>query len=264
LLDIRGATVTLGGTTVLSDVSAYVGAGDWLGLVGPNGAGKSTLIRAALGLVRHGGRVTIGGLDYSKEGPRPRARALAYVPQRPVLPLAMSVADYVLLGRSAHHSYLGAETPRDRRVTASVLERLELLAFAKRRLGELSGGEAQRAVLARALVQEAPVLLMDEPTSSLDLGHAQLVLDLADELRRESGLAVLCAMHDLNLAARYGERLLLLSSGHAALEGPPEEVLTEGNVKRFFGADVAILPSPDGPVVSPARLLHPRREPNSA
>jgi iron complex transport system ATP-binding protein len=260
MLDIRGATVALGGTTVLSGVSAYVGEGGWLGLVGPNGAGKSTLIRAALGLVHHEGRVLIGGRDYSQEGPRPRARALAYVPQRPVMPLAMSVADYVLLGRSAHHSYLGAETQRDRRVTASVLERLELSGFAKRRLGELSGGEAQRAVLARALVQEAPVLLMDEPTTSLDLGHAQLVLELADELRREKGLAVLCAIHDLNLAARYGERLLLLSSGQAVLEGPPAEVLTERNLKRFFSAHVTIFASHDGPVISPVRLVPGGRE----
>ena len=125
----------------------------------------------------------------------------------------MSVTDYVLLGRSAHHSYLGAETARDRRVAAAVIERLALGEFAGRRLGELSGGEAQRAVMARALVQEAPVLVLDEPTTSLDLGHSQLVLELADELRQEKGISVVCAMHDLTLAAQFAEDLLVLSHG---------------------------------------------------
>jgi iron complex transport system ATP-binding protein len=165
----------------------------------------------------------------------------------------MSVTDYVLLGRSAHHTYLGAETARDRRVAAAVLERLQLSAFAKRLLGELSGGESQRVVLARALVQEAPVLVMDEPTTSLDLGHSQLVLELADELRREKGLCVLCAIHDLTLAAQYSERLLVLSQGHAVLSGPPTEVLTEVNIRRFFEAEVEVLDGASGPAVSPVR-----------
>jgi iron complex transport system ATP-binding protein len=174
----------------------------------------------------------------------------------------MSVTDYVLLGRSAHHAYLGAETSRDRRVAAAVLERLQLSAFAKRLLGELSGGESQRVVLARALVQEAPVLVMDEPTTSLDLGHSQLVLELADELRREKGLCVLCAIHDLTLAAQYSERLLVLSHGHAVLSGPPAEVLTEANIRRFFEAEVEVLEGASGLAVSPVRrrAATPRHE----
>jgi iron complex transport system ATP-binding protein len=165
----------------------------------------------------------------------------------------MSVTDYVLLGRSAHHPYLGAETARDRRVAATVLERLQLSAFAKRLLGELSGGESQRVVLARALVQEAPVLVMDEPTTSLDLGHSQLVLELADELRREKGLCVLCAIHDLTLAAQYSERLLVLSRGRAVLSGSPAEVLTQANIRRVFEAEVEVLDGASGPAVSPVR-----------
>ena len=165
----------------------------------------------------------------------------------------MNVTDYVLLGRSAHHSYLGPETARDRRVAAAVLERLDLSAFAQRPLGELSGGESQRVVLARALVQEAPVLAMDEPTTSLDLGHAQLVLELTDQLRREKGLCVLCAIHDLTLAAQFAERLLVLSEGRAVAAGPAPEVLTEQNVWRFFGAEVEVLAGRSGLVVSPVR-----------
>jgi len=254
MLDIEEATVVLGGATVLRQVSAHVDRGGWLGLVGPNGAGKSTLIRAVLGLVAYQGRVRIGGQEYAMSEHRRRARAVAYVPQRPVMPRSMTVTDYVLLGRSAHHSYLGAETGHDRRVAAAVLERLELGPFAQRQLGQLSGGESQRAVLARALVQEAPVLVMDEPTTSLDLGHSQLVLELADELRREKGLCVLCAIHDLTLAAQYSEHLLVLSEGRAVLAGPPAEVLTEGSIRRFFGARVEILAGLSGPTVSPIRV----------
>ncbi len=138
-----------------------------------------------------------------------------------------------------------------------MLGRLDLSAFAQRPLGELSGGEAQRVVLARALVQEAPVLAMDEPTTSLDLGHAQLVLELTDQLRREKGLCVLCAIHDLTLAAQFAERLLVLSEGRAVAAGPPEKVLTEQNVGRFFGAEVEVLAGRSGLVVSPVRRSAP-------
>ena len=142
-------------------------------------------------------------------------------------------------------------------MAAAVLERLELGSFAQRPLGELSGGESQRAVLARALVQEAPVLVMDEPTTSLDLGHAQLVLELTDQLRREKGLCVLCAIHDLTLAAQFAERLLVLSHGRAVATGAPAEVLTEANVWRFFGAEVEVLPGRSGLAISPVRRPGP-------
>ncbi len=260
MLDIENVSVVLGGTTVLSGVSASVDYGGWLGVIGPNGAGKSTLVRAVAGLVPYAGRVSIGGREHPGGDRRGRARSVAYVPQRPVLPRSMNVTDYVLLGRSAHHSYLGPETPRDRRVAAAVLERLELGGFAQRPLGELSGGESQRAVLARALVQEAPVLVMDEPTTSLDLGHAQLVLELTDQLRREKGLCVLCAVHDLTLAAQFAERVLVLSHGRAVVCGPPTEVLTETNVWRFFGAEVEVLAGRSGLAISPVRRVARRAD----
>ena len=253
MLEVVGASVALGGAPVLSGVSARVERGEWLGVIGPNGAGKSTLVRAIVGLVPYDGKILVAGHEQLRSDRRNRARGVAYVPQRPVLPLAMNVTDYVLLGRSAHHSYLGAETARDRRVATAVMERLDLGEFALRPLGQLSGGEVQRAVLARALVQEAPVLVMDEPTTSLDLGHSQLVLELADELRREKGLCVLCAMHDLTLAAQYSERLLVLSHGRVVALGLPMEVLTEPNIKAFFGADVEVLAGSSGPAVSPVR-----------
>jgi iron complex transport system ATP-binding protein len=252
-LVIDACSVTLGGARVLDQVSARVGPGEWLGVVGPNGAGKSTLSRAVTGLVPFDGAIEAAGHDISGCDRRQWARLVAYVPQRPVLPPAMTVADYVLLGRSAHHSYLGAETPTDRKAAAAVLNRLDLASFAHRPLSQLSGGEAQRAVLARALVQEAPVLVMDEPTTSLDLGHSQLVLELTDELRRENGLSVVCTMHDLTLAGYYSDRLLALCGGRAVLSGPPEQVLTKPNIERFFLAGVEVLDRPYGPAVLPIR-----------
>ncbi len=255
MLDIEDISVVLGGAT------------GPVRCLGPGRAGRVARASSAqtvpanrrwsgpsAGLVPYEGQVRIAGQEHSSADRRGRARSVAYVPQRPGAARAsMNVTDYVLLGRSAHHSYLGPETARDRRVTAAVLERLELGAFAQRPLGELSGGESQRAVLARALVQEAPVLAMDEPTTSLDLGHAQLVLELTDQLRREKGLCVLCAIHDLTLAAQFAERLLVLSHGRAVATGAPAEVLTEANVWRFFGAEVEVLAGRSGLAVSPVR-----------
>lgn len=250
---IESCSVELDGTKVLSEVSAQVGPGSWLGVIGPNGAGKSTLCRAALGLLPFAGSISALGRPMSSCDRRQWARLVAYVPQRPVLPPSMTVSDYVLLGRVPHHSYLGGETRRDRRVAAAVLERLELAPFSRRQLGSLSGGESQRAVLARALVQEAPVLVMDEPTTSLDLGHSQMVLSLTDELRREKGLSVLCTIHDLTLAGQFSEELVVISQGRAVLAGPPALVLTPANVERFFEADVEVIALPAGPAVLPVR-----------
>jgi iron complex transport system ATP-binding protein len=253
MLKIENLSVALDGVPVLDAVSASVDAGGWLGVVGPNGAGKTTLLRAVAGLIAYDGEIRIAGRSSKVASRRDAARLVAYVPQRPVLPLAMTVTDYVLLGRSAHHSFLGAETTRDRRVVATVLDRLDLGGLARRPLGHVSGGEAQRAVLARALAQEAPILVMDEPTVSLDLGHGQLVLELTDVLRREHDLSVICALHDLTIAGQYADELLVLCDGRAVATGPPHQVLTGALVRDVFGATVEILDGRDGVVVAPAR-----------
>ncbi len=252
MLAADGLTVALGGQEILRQVSFSVEEGCWLAVIGANGAGKSTLLRALAGLIEHDGELRIGGRQ-AVASRREAARLVAMVPQRPVLPPAMTITDYVLLGRSSHHSLLGADTSRDRRVVAAVLHRLELTKLAGRPLGQVSGGEAQRAVLARALAQEAPILLLDEPTSSLDLGNAQLVLELTDSLRREHSLTVVSAIHDLTTAAQYADRLLLLSEGTVVLSGTPAEVLSPSTVARYFGALVEVLPGCSGPVVAPHR-----------
>ena len=257
-LALHDVSVCFGRRTIVTGVSTAVEAGGWLTVVGANGAGKSTLLRAVAGLVRHGGRVEVGGRSLTGFAARQRARHLALVAQAPVLPPTMTVASYVLLGRLAHLGPFARERRRDLDIVTAVLQRLDAVALADRRLVTLSGGEAQRIAIARALVQEAPVLLLDEPTSSLDIGHQLEVLDLVDELRRERGLTVVATMHDLTLAAQYADRLLLLAEGAEAASGPPETVLTEANLTRYYKAAVRVVRDGDSVVVVPTRRSRQR------
>ncbi len=243
----REVSVSFGASPVVGPLSLIVGDGEWLGLIGPNGAGKSTLLKAAVGIVEHRGAVDFGdrasraGLD------------IAWMPQRPRLPEEMTVADYVLLGRTPHLGSFGSERPRDIDSVEAALDRLELVALAERPLGTLSGGEAQRAVLARALAQEAPVLLLDEPTSNLDIGHSLDVLEIIDALRKSDRLTVVTALHDLTLAGRFADRLVLLSSGRVVADGSPAAVLTEDNLREHYGEGIRVVIDGDGPTVIPTR-----------
>jgi cobalamin transport system ATP-binding protein len=241
MIELDSVTVELDGARVVDRVTATVDRGEWVTLLGPNGAGKTTLLRAVAGLVRAHGTITLDGTQVARLDRRRLARRLALVPQSPQLPPAMTVADYVLLGRTPHLSYLAREGAHDRHAARRALERLDLVPFASRPLGSLSGGERQRAVLARALAQEAPVLLLDEPTSALDAGRQQEVLELVDELRVEHGLTVLSAMHDLTLAGQYAQRLLLLDGGRLVVSGTGPEVLTADTIARHYGASVRVV-----------------------
>jgi len=240
-LAVRGLGVRLGGREVLRDVTFDVPAGSWVCAVGPNGAGKTTLLHAAAALVGFEGAVELWGRPLDAYRRRERARLVALVPQQPVIPPAMPVERYVLLGRTPHLGALGAETRTDLSVVASVLERLELTWARDRRLDTLSGGELQRVVLARALAQQAPLLLLDEPTTGLDLGHQLRALELVDGLRREQGLTVLSTMHDLTLAGRFADRFALLSSGRLVAEGTRAQVLDAAVIAEHFGAIVRVL-----------------------
>jgi len=246
MIEVTALTVRYGAVLALVDASDRVESGAWVGLIGPNGAGKTTLLRAIGRLVAHMGVVTLAGQETSTLSRRQLARTVAYVPQHPELPADMEVADYVLLGRTPHLSYFGRETNADRRVCAELLERLDLSARSSRRLSTLSGGELQRVVLARALAQEAPVLLLDEPTSALDLGRRIDALELVDQVRAERGLTVVSAMHDLTLAGQFADRLVLLNEGRIAAAGAPNEVLEAGSLARHFGAAVHVLSTPEG------------------
>ena len=244
--------------------------GEWLCLIGPNGAGKSSVLRAVAGLVGHEGTitvdlvidsaahsVTVDGAPLAVRSPRRRAALVAYVPQSPLIPADMTGFDYVLLGRNPYIGYFGSESRHDRALVQDVLERLDLVRFADRRLGTLSGGEQQRLVIARAVAQEAPVLLLDEPTSALDIGHQQQALELVDRLRREHGLTVVSAMHDLTLAGVYADRLTLLHQGSVVAAGAAAEVLRAETLSEFYGVSVSVHHDPDGTVVVVPRRTAP-------
>ncbi|WP_433376546.1 ABC transporter ATP-binding protein [Streptosporangium sp. CA-115845] len=245
-LTVNDLSVVLDRRTVLSGVGLDVRNGGWLAVIGANGAGKSTLLRALAGVLPCEGEVLVDDVPIRRLRPRGRARLLAYAPQSPALPVDMTVFDYALLGRTPYIPYLGREGRRDREVTASVLERLDLSPLAGRRLGHLSGGERQRVVLARALTQQAPVLLLDEPTTALDLGHQQQVLELVDRLRLADGLTVITTLHDLSLAGQYADSMMLLSGGRVAASGTPAEVLTGELIGEHFEARVRVATGPGG------------------
>ena len=251
-----GVSVVLGRTEAVRDVSFTVGRGEWVALIGANGAGKTTLLRAIAGLVPFSGEITVDGIRVGHARRRDIARTLALVPQIPHTPPGMTVAEYVLLGRTPHIGYFATETRADRTAAERALRQLALARFAVRPLGSLSGGELQRVVLARALAQEAPVLLLDEPTSALDLGRQQEALELVETLRREVELTVLCAMHDLTLAGQYADRLALLDLGSLVATGSPGELLTEEMISSYYGADVEVLHRPNGVFVLPRRSRH--------
>jgi iron complex transport system ATP-binding protein len=248
-IEVSHVSVAFNGARVLDGLSLSVDAGRWVCLIGPNGAGKTTLLRSILGLVDHSGEISIDGVPLEKLRRRELSKRIAVVPQKPVIPAAMTVTDYTLMGRTPYISYLGTETRGDLEIVRGVFEQLDLGSLAKRALGTLSGGELQRVILARALAQQAPVLLLDEPTSGLDVGHQQQVLELVESLRIENRLTILSAMHDLTLAGQFADELLLLASGRAVVSGPARIVLTEGAIRRHYGAEVRVLEDDDGAIV---------------
>jgi iron complex transport system ATP-binding protein len=252
-LELREVSVALGGRTVVHDVSLSVAAGQWAALVGANGSGKTTTLRAIAGFVRHDGRVLVSGVEAAGLRRRERARLIAVVPQLPATPPDMTVREYVLLGRTPHTGYFGGEGRADRAAVEGAIARLDLGTLADRPLGWLSGGERQRAVLARALAQEAGVLLLDEPTSALDLARQQQVLELVDALRREDGLAVLAAMHDLTAVSLYADEVHLLGGGRLVASGAARDVLRDDVLSEHYGAAIRVLEEDGGLVVVPAR-----------
>lgn len=241
--------VRYGRRDAISAFTDLVRPGEWLCLIGPNGAGKSSILRAAAGLVPHTGSIEVDGSPLSLRSARRRAELVAYVPQTPNLPDDMTGSEYVLLGRNPYIGYFGMETAHDLAMVDSVLQRLDLTDLAPRRLSTMSGGERQRLVIARALAQEAPILLLDEPTSALDIGHQQQALELVDRLRHEHGLTVVSAMHDLTLAGLYADRLTLLHQGHVVSTGDAASVLRAETLSEFYGVSVTVHHQDDGTVV---------------
>ncbi len=239
---------------VLQGVSLDVKPGQTTVLIGPNGAGKTTLLRTLSGtLPPIHGQVTWQGHDVLTLSPQKRARLLAVVPQARQLPATFTVRQAVALGRTPYLGWLGSLGPRDHRIVTRALRLTDLEPLADRLLGHLSGGEQQRVLLARALAQETPVLLLDEPTTHLDLHHQLRILTLVRRLAREEGLAVLMVLHDLNLAARFADEIALLHQGHLVAQGPSATVLTPERLSAVYEVSVQVvhLPGQEAPWVVP-------------
>jgi iron complex transport system ATP-binding protein len=246
MLAILSLYVNYGSRHVLQDLTLGVKKGEILSLIGPNGSGKTTLIRAISGVIpAASGQVQIQGNDLADLTFQQRARLLAVVPQARDLPEMYTVWETVLLGRTPYLNWLGKLRPEDRLRVEWALERTGTLALKERLVGELSGGEQQRVLLARALAQETPILLLDEPTAHLDINHQAHLLDLVAELTLENNLAVLMALHDLNLAALYSNRIALLVSGRLQAFGVPAEVLTPTLLSAAYQLPLNVITHPD-------------------
>jgi iron complex transport system ATP-binding protein len=250
---VRDVSVVLDKTPILHGIDVEVAEREWVTIIGPNGAGKSTLLKAIGGLLRFAGSIELFGASITAMPRRTRAQLVATVAQDPIVPPGMAVLDYVLLGRTPYIAPLGRESRTDLDAANEVLTSLDLKRFGNRQLESLSGGERQRVFLARALAQGAKLLLLDEPTTALDIGHQQDVLELVDGLRRERGLTVLATMHDLSIAGEYADRMVMLADGRVAATGTPANVLTEELLARHYNARVRVVPGEQGPLVVPVR-----------
>ncbi len=247
MLEIRQVHGGYEGRPVLQGVDLRVAAGDFLGIIGPNGAGKSTLLRVMAGvLAPTQGETLLMGRPLAQQRRREVARLLAVVPA-PSTPLfSFTVREFVTMGRTPYLGRLQSDRPEDRRVVDEALVAADSGALADRPITEISAGEWQRVNVARALAQQPHLLLLDEPTAFLDLGHQREIFELLARLNREQGLTVVCVSHDLNLAAEYCPRLAVLAEGRIFAEGSPEAVVTEAIITEVYRAPVQIDRGPAG------------------
>jgi iron complex transport system ATP-binding protein len=253
LVAVEGLTVRRGPCPVVDRVTLAVGRGELVGLIGPNGAGKTTLMRAALGLVRAEGRVTLGGDALEALGARARALRAAYLPQEREIAWPLEAEALVALGRHPHRRPGAPLSAADREAVDRALARADAEALRHRPATELSGGERARVLIARALAQEAPLIFADEPTAGLDPAHQLHLMRTLTRLAAE-GTGVLISLHDLTLAARHCHRLVLMHQGRIAAEGPPEAVLTPERLAAIYGITAHMGRDAHGPIVLPTGL----------
>ena len=250
-----------GKNCVIKNVNLEIKDTDIVSLVGPNGAGKTTLLKLMSGLLKPSqGKVSVMGQEIAHISPRSRALIVSKVPQNPRLPQNMRLSEFVMLGRNAHLSLTKWESHKDVQIVNKALEVTDTLNLKNRQLGNISGGELQRGMLALALAQDSPVMLLDEPTSNLDLSHQSKVMNLVSNSHDNRQGPTVIGIHDLTLAARYSSRMILISEGNVLVEGTPKEVLTPSNILQAYGAEVAVIPHPEGgsPVVLPVSNAYPK------
>lgn len=245
LLRASNVSFTYHDSFSLKDINLSLEQGSLATLIGPNGAGKTTLLKLLSRLLRpQGGQIELGGRDLESFGRRELARQLAVVPQGLVVPFFFTAWEMVMMGRTPYARPFFSNGAEDQRVVREKMEMTNTLYLAQRLFGELSGGEQQRVIIAMALAQEPQILLIDEPIVHLDINHQIEILELTKRLNRDSALTVLATMHDLNLAALYFDRLILLDGGRIAAEGSADQVLTKGRIEEVFHAQVEIQPHP--------------------
>ena len=238
MIRLDGVTVLYRERAALRDVGLQVDAGERVAVIGPNGAGKSTLLRVVAGLLRpSAGTVELAGARLDRLDRLAIARRLAVVPQLPTLPFATSVDEVVALGRLPHEHPVRGMRPGDRAAVAAAIDRVGVGHLLGRDARELSLGERQLVLLAMAVAQEAPVLVLDEPTVHLDLRHQVEVMELVGDLNTRDGTTILAVLHDIGLAAHFFPRLVLLDRGRIVADGPPAEVLTPDRIREVFGVD---------------------------
>lgn len=235
MLEIIGLSADLNTEPVIRNISFKAKTGKMLGIIGPNGAGKTTLLRAINGLIPiRRGDMGLDGENLADKSIIERAKLIASVPQSSSLPTAFNVWDMVMLGRTPFLNWLGQTSSQDDEIIQSALQQTQSLDLAMRKVGELSAGEQQRVLLARALAQSTPVLLMDEPTTHLDLRYQIELLDLVQQLTRQKNLITIIVLHDLNLASRYADEVMLLEHGQIAAFGKPQKVLRDAVLSRIY------------------------------
>jgi iron complex transport system ATP-binding protein len=245
MLKIQNLSVSYGARLVLKNISLEVKKGETMALLGPNGSGKSTLLRAISGILpATTGTISLSDNLLGQLSPAERARWVSVLPQNAVLPPAFTVWETVLLGRTPYINFLGQISAEDEKIARSALEKADALTLIDRRMGELSGGEQQRVLLARALAQSTPLLLLDEPTTHLDLQHQMTLLELVRKLAREEKLTVVIALHDLNLAARYADRIALLVEGEIKALGTAKQVLRADIIAEAYRWPVQVIDHP--------------------
>ena len=244
---VHGARFAYNAHSVIEDLSLAVGTGDFFIVIGPNGSGKTTLLRLVLGSLKPvAGTVDLFGGPVARFGRRDLARRVALVPQSAAVVFPFSVRQIVAMGRAPHLGLLGFEGNSDREAVDRALATVRLEDLADRMLDQLSGGERQRVWIARALCQEPDLLLLDEPTAALDMGHQLQIMRLLGQLRRERGLTVMMVSHDLNLAAMFATRMLLLRKGRAVCLGAPDKVLQAEHIRTAYGCEVLVDRHPQG------------------
>ena len=233
MIEIKNLSVRYGDFYALNHITLDIPRGTWTCLVGPNGAGKTTFLKTLLGNKAYDGSITIDGLEVYKN-----LRNVAFVPQRPEIPAGMDVAEYVMLGRARLDGW-GRESRTSRRLVQQILEQMQLSGMRHQLVTQLSGGEMQRVLIARALVQEPELMILDEPTSALDLHHQISTLNHIEALQK-SGVTIVSTMHDITLGAMYAERIVIMQSGKVLLDGPANDVIHSTQLKSAFDDAITI------------------------